>query len=413
MERASSCRLRHSDVATAQGNHAAVSPRVLIQQDCIPHYRVPVFKQLSACADLQVKFVSDPGLVIPFLRVVDGADHGLPYFGAKTYLVRLLRRYILTWQPAAIRLFLRERPDVLIAQGAFNNLTTWVLCVLGRYYGIPVLLWGHGILKDEHGPRWWLRKTFYRLATGHLLYGRYAHGLLIKKGFDPAILHVVYNSLDYDLQRQVMDEIRSDDTATFREGLGIEPGQGMVVFTGRLQAVKRLDMLLHAIAILARGGKCVHVALVGEGSESAALTALSQQLDIARQVHFLGAIYDERQLGLIIDAADLAVVPSGAGLSVMHALTFGTPVLMHDRVEYHFPEREAVEDGVTGFYYRYNDVDDLANKMAVALFPQPRKPDMSACCKAVINERYNPHRQVETIVSAVCGVLESKRLHER
>jgi glycosyltransferase involved in cell wall biosynthesis len=156
----------------------------------------------------------------------------------------------------------------------------------------------------------------------------------------------------------------------------------------------------------------VHVALVGEGEERDNLARLAAQLNIADLVHFLGESYDERYLGQVMGASDLAVIPSGAGLSVMHALVFGTPVLLHDRVEHHFPEWEAVIEGKTGFFYRYGDVNDLAAKIEQAIFPVPAKNAMADACKTVINEKYNPHRQVETFVQAVrevAGVSGDKR----
>ena len=100
-------------------------------------------------------------------------------------------------------------------------------------------------------------------------------------------------------------------------------------------------------------------------------------------------------------AADLSVIPSGAGLSVIHSMVFGTPVLLHDRLEYHGPEWEAVEEGKTGFFYKYDDVNDLAEKMETALYPVPRKQGMEAACKQMIHERYNPHKQVNIFVDAV------------
>lgn len=406
-------RSRRCGTGVSRAREAAAVPSVMVQQDCIPHYRIPVFKRLGECPELAVKFVSDPALAIPYMRIENGADHGLHYLKAKTYLVPLFRRFKITWQPAAVRAFVKDRPSVLIAQGAFNNVTVWLLCGLCRFYGIPVLLWGHGLLKDERGLRWWLRKALYRLAAGHLLYGGYARGLLAAKGFDPATLHVIYNSLDYDLQTAVMKDIDSRATAAFREELGIGPGEGMLVFTGRLQPEKRLDMLVGAVAMLARQGRRVHAVLVGEGSARFPLTDLARRLGVTGQVHLLGATYDERRLGRIIGAADLAVFPANAGLSIIHAMTFGTPVLIHDRVEYHGPEWEAVEEGMTGFFYRFDDGDDLASKISAAVFPRPRKAEMSAACRAAIEERYNPHRQVETIVAAVRAVVAPNRVPKR
>lgn len=381
-------------------------PKVLIQQDCIPHYRVPVFRLLTDSPDVQVKIISDHKFKVPFLRIVDGEEYGLRHKKAKTHF--LFRRFGITWQPAAIPFLLKERPDVLIGQGAFNSITTWMLCLLARRLGIPVLLWGHGLLQDEHGPKWWFRRALYKMASGHLLQGEHAKELLVKKGFDQDTIYVIYNSLDYDAQQRVIAEITQQDIEEKHDSLGVKQGERLIVFIGRLLSSKRLDLLLEAVAILAHRGRHVHVALVGEGNERTALRNLACTLDMSGYVHFLGETYNEKRLGTIISAADLAVVPSAAGLSVMHALTFGTPVLLHDRKENHGPEWESVQEGITGYYYKCDDVNDMAHKIESALFPEPRKPQMSQLCKDVIAERYNPHRQVATIVAAVRDAVASK-----
>ena len=389
---------------SAQRREAADVPRILIQQDCIPHYRVPVFKLLTESPHVRVTIISDHKLEIPFLKVVDGEQYGLRHIKAKTHF--LSRRLSVTWQPAAVPYLFNERPDVLIMQGAFNSITAWALCLSARMLGIPVLLWGHGLLKEEYGPRWWLRRALYKTARGQLLQGDYAKQLLTKKGFDPNTLHVIYNSLDYDTQQKVISEITDERMAEVKASFGVAAGERMVAFIGRLQATKRLDLLLTAVALLSDRGMRVHLALVGEGEENASLRSLANKLAITSRVHFIGETYDEKRLGTIIGAADLVVVPSGAGLSVMHALTFGTPVLLHDRIEYHGPEWESVKVGVTGFYYKYGDVNDMAYKIEAALFPDPKKLQMSGYCKGIISERYNPHRQVETILAAVRSVTE-------
>ena len=51
--------------AKSEEQAGSALPRVLIQQDCIPHYRIPVFKLLSSCLDMNVEFVTDTHLDIP------------------------------------------------------------------------------------------------------------------------------------------------------------------------------------------------------------------------------------------------------------------------------------------------------------------------------------------------------------
>jgi glycosyltransferase involved in cell wall biosynthesis len=377
--------------------------RAVIQYNCIPHYRARIFELLSQRNDVHFTVVADPEPDTPYLKTLSGDEgRAIRTSHAKTHIIRLPGIPDLYWQPQALKMRFRERPDTMIALGSPYSLTAWVLLITGKILRIPVLLWGQGLLSDETGPKWWIRRSLYRLAAGQLLYGEHARDLLRRKGFDVKSLYVVYNSLDFDAQREIAAEQSDEQINKFRRSLGLAQGEGLVVFTGRLQPVKRLDLLLEAVARLAQRGRRVHVALVGEGGERSNLEQLAARLNIADLVHFLGESYDERYLGLVVGASDLSVIPSGAGLSIMHALVFGTQVLIHDRVEHHFPEWEAVIEGKTGFFYRYDDVEDLAAKMEQAIFPVSVRNAMAEACKTVIFEKYNPHRQVETFVRAVC-----------
>ncbi len=373
-----------------------------MQYNCIPHYRARIFELLSANKNVEFTIVADNNSDTPFLKTVTTDDNrAVNYINAKNYLIKVPGLADLYWQPEALRLFLKQRPDVLIALGSPYSFTAWSLVILGRVFRIPILLWGHGLLGDESGPRWWVRKLLYKLAAGQLLYGEYAKNLLVKKGFRPETLHVVYNSLDYDEQLRVAGSLGFEDIAGFRNKLGVAEGQGLVVFTGRLQPIKRLDMLVEAAGRLSERGKIIHIALVGEGTEKEKLAEVARKYGILNNLHFLGVSYEEEYLGLVLSAADLCVIPSGGGLSIMHAMVFGTPVLLHDRLDCHFPEWEAVKEGVTGFFYRYDDIDDLADKMEKALFLEHSKEKMSDECRQVIAEKYNPHRQVERFIDAV------------
>jgi acetyltransferase-like isoleucine patch superfamily enzyme len=178
-----------------------------------------------------------------------------------------------------------------------------------------------------------------------------------------------------------------------------------VVFTGRLTKTKKIELLVQAVGLLADKGVEVHIALVGEGAERESLQSLGAKLGVGHLLHFLGEIYDEKKLGLIISASDLCVIPSGAGLSVMHAMVFGTPVLLHDKLDEHGPEWEALEEGKTGYFYEYGNVDDLAEKMAIAIFTEHCKDNMAEACKNVIATKYNPHRQVATFIQATTETL--------
>jgi L-malate glycosyltransferase len=376
--------------------------RAIIQYNCIPHYRARIFELLSQYEDVNFSVVADPEPDTPYLRTITESDQrAIRVMPAHTRIIRIPKMPDFYWQPGALQCVIREHPDAVIALGSPYSLTAWAMLIYGRLRKVPILLWSHGLLKEESGPKWWLRRLLFRLADGLLLYGDYAKELLQKKGFSPERMFVVYNSLDFDTQTQIARQISSGDIAEFRASLGVRENERLVAYTGRIQPEKRLDLLIQAVVKLAREGKYVHVVLVGEGGAREAIAQMADKAGIASYVHFLGEQYDEKYLGTILGASDLAVIPSAAGLSIMHAFVFGTPVLIHDRIEFHGPEWEAVIDGKTGFFYRYGDINDLAAKMEQAIFPVPAKSTMADACKSVINEKYNPHRQVETFVRAV------------
>lgn len=384
----------------------ANAPRVLLQQNSIPHYRKLIFEILSQHPGAQVTIVADTKSDTPFLKSVVDFSSDIRHKMAHTHILRIPRVPDFYWQPGAIGLAWRERPDLIIALGSPYSLTAWVLCVLGRIRKTPVLLWTHGLLEAESGPRWWIRRALYRLAAGLLLYGDHAKRLLTDAGFAPDTLHVVYNSLDIDAQQRATAAIGKSEILAFRRSLNLKRGDGLVVFTGRLQPEKRLDLLQRAISLLAAQGRRVHAVVIGDGGERAGLVTLAAELGISDQVHFLGAIYDEAKLGLALKASDLAIVPSAAGLSIIHAMAYGTPMLIHDRIEHHGPEWEAVKDGRTGFFYQFDNVDDLARKIESALASPTRRARMSRQCLAIIHARYNPYRQSDAIVQAVTKTLK-------
>jgi L-malate glycosyltransferase len=375
-------------------------PLVVLQQVCVPHYRRHLYETLGADPRFRFLVLADPVADLPYLSLSEALSR-CDFNAATQHLIRMPFGLSLSWQPSAILSVIQDRPDVVIAQGSPYEVTAWILTVVGRILRIPVLLWTHGLQGDESGLKWLIRSWLFRLSRGLLLYGDHARQLLISKGFAADRLHVIYNSLDHAEQSAVSQRITSEDCNRFRRSLGIEADERLICFTGRLQPVKRLPWLVHALHLVAQQGKTVHLVLVGDGSERQTLESLVKELSVTSLVHFLGATYDESRLGLVLSASDLAVVPSGAGLSVMHALGYGTPVLLHDKVEEHFPEWEAVKEGETGWFYRYNDLSDCAEKIIDALFPFPQKPAMAAACRSMITSRYNTTNHAGLFIKAI------------
>ena len=96
--------------------------------------------------------------------------------------------------------------------------------------------------------------------------------------------------------------------------------------------------------------------------------------------------------------ADICVVPGDIGLTAIHSLTFGVPVITHDCFKYQGPEFEAVKEGVTGSFYEYSSVDSLAKH--VRLWFESHRLDREAvrqACYHEIDNYWTPEFQLSVL----------------
>src|SRR5262249_14897569 len=148
---------------------------------------------------------------------------------------------------------------------------SWISAILGRLTGKRVLFWSHGWTKPETGLRRLFRATYYRLAHALLFYGHTAKAIAIQAGFDPAKIHVIYNSMDYEAQQRERRKVTRTDLVAMRRELFGDTEKPVVICTTRLTRVRRLDLLLEALAELKHRDREVNLLLVGEGPERASL----------------------------------------------------------------------------------------------------------------------------------------------
>ena len=61
--------------------------------------------------------------------------------------------------------------------------------------------------------------------------------------------------------------------------------------------------------------------------------------------------------------ASVCVCPAAVGLTAIHALSYGCPVISNDNVETQMPEFESIVEGETGSLFKENDIEDLVEKI--------------------------------------------------
>lgn len=296
------------------------------------------------------------------------------------------------WQIGAFTL-LKSDYTYLITPGETYCLSSWFILLLARLYRKKVYLWTHGAYGNESGFKKWMTILRIKLCSGAFLYGNYAKEILIKYGADKNKLHVIYNSLAYDEQILLRKELKYSDFYKSH----FKNSNKNLVFIGRLTKVKKLDQVLKALKSLKDKGCMLNLTFVGDGTEKESLMALTEQLDLLDSVWFYGACYDEKQISEFLYNADVCVSPGNVGLTAMHAMAFGCPVISHNNYPLQMPEFEAIEEGITGAFFKENDVNDLGEVIYKWVTSAKDRDIVRNACYKVIDTKYNPHIQIETM----------------
>ncbi|MFN9973074.1 MAG: glycosyltransferase, partial [Phycisphaerae bacterium] len=168
-------------------------------------------------------------------------------------------------------------------------------------------------------------------------------------GFEPQRVFVAPNSVDQtEIQAARQDWLsRPADLAAFKRDNKLEQGP-VLIFVARLDPLRRLDMLLDALPTIATAHPGVQLVVIGAGSELEPLNQQATRLGLnsehAARVRFLGAVYGEPNIAPWFLCSDFMVFPSHMGLSVLHAMGYGVPVITCNNASKHGPEFDVIRD---------------------------------------------------------------------
>lgn len=371
--------------------------RVAVIYHFFAHYRQPVLLELVNHGKHEYHFLGDDHSYATKIKLADELPRARFHKTPGKFLGPFL------FQFGAVKAAVGSRYDTLIMLGNPNWPTTWLAAILGRLRGKHILYWTHGWLKEESGLKALFRNTFNKIAHGQLLYGHRAKELGIKAGFKPERLHVIYNSLDCALQDRARAGIQPADRQSTRDKLfGKHADHPVLINITRLQSHKRLDLLIDAAAKLKEAGTPVNVLIIGDGEERQALEERAQEKEITTV--FTGALYEEPEIGRMLNAADIAVMPGPVGLLVMHALAYGVPVISNNDFASQMPEFEAIKGGETGDFFDPGNLDSLVESIKRTLVSSATYEQRYQQAREPIDHRYNPTSQRILIDRAVDGL---------
>lgn len=375
----------------------------------MPYYRLGVFQKLTALNNgLEFTFFGDTKVQggikqIPFEYANSSQDEYIRWKKTNNYFYKPER---LLWQTGINKEIFKREFQVFIFEGAIAHYPIWWFAFLCKLRGKKVLFWTHGNRGDDKGIKKLLRKVLFKyLGDGLLLYGNYQRENMIRDGYNPDRLFVIYNSLQPEKQFELLSKIEVHQLNETKQQIFDSPDKFTLIFIGRLVNHKGVLEILEMVNTLNKENISLNAIFIGEGPEKNKMEEYSVINNLTSQVHFTGALYEEEDIAPYFAMADLMVSPGNVGLNCIHSLAYGVPVLTHNNFNFQNPEVEAIIANQTGLFFEYKNSNDMLLKLKNWMQNKREDKNTKMRCQQVIKEVYNPISQSKCIETAIKTIL--------
>lgn len=361
--------------------------KVGLQQRVLPAYRVPFFEALAdACAGGLSVFAGDP---LPQENIKTSEDlHAAGYFRARNkhfldpgspfYLCRQggIQEWLEKWRPEA--LIVEANPRYPSTKDAVRWMHERKKRVIGWGLGSPPHT---GLLGGWRSRR---RLSLLRSLDAVIAYSHRGAQEYRSLGIPAERVLVAVNAVSPRPTNPVPDR-----PSAFN-------GKPKLLFVGRLQTRKRIDVLLNACAALPESLQ-PSLLIVGDGPSRGELETTAQE--VYPGAEFLGAVFGS-DLEAYFTQADLFVLPGTGGLAVQQAMAFGLPVIV--------AQGDGTQDDLVradnGWLIPAGDLQALTNTLNKALSAPTRLRRMGAASYQLVMDEFNLEAMVETFVRVLSSV---------
>ena len=102
---------------------------------------------------------------------------------------------------------------------------------------------------------------------------------------------------------------KPDDKMKLRRVMGYDKHDFIFVYSGGIAGYYRLDLVVRSIGNLIKKNQNVKLVLVGRGSYLKELKNLIKKEGLEKNIHYLGEVFEKKELAKILSASDVGIVP--------------------------------------------------------------------------------------------------------
>lgn len=316
--------------------------------------------------------------------VLAASDKGLPYSckenGVDVVRLRSYRnryridQHFMIWPQMNIHLSFRDyQPDVIHFHDPMNFGLAGLM--VARQQNIPSVLTIHQLpwfitsyigktqqIRDMiENSLWQYSKWFVGKCNLAISPSHFTAGIVeVNLNYSPV---VISNGVDIDLFSPL--KRNPCETQELCEKYGIDPDQPVILFVGRIDPDKKVDVVIQAASIVMQEIP-VQLLIVGNGTQRNEMIRVSKSLGIYERCHFPGFVPKSEDLPGLYRLATIFVTASEIEIQssvVLESAASGLPVITVDTSSM----SEFVIDGVNGYLVQPGDIDAIAERIKYLL----------------------------------------------
>ncbi|MEL7669256.1 glycosyltransferase [Methanobacterium sp.] len=237
-----------------------------------------------------------------------------------------------------------------------------------RKYGIPYIIQGHGsspkLIGNQKKSMTFLKSIFNKIFEDRLIKGASKLIAINNQEFDQYTnfgveknkIEIIENSIDASEYENL------PVNGNFRRKYGIKNEEKIILYLGRIDSTKGINILLESFKDLTFEMENVKLVIVGpDHGYLSTLKNLIRKFHITDKVDIIGPLYGTDKLEAYVDS-NLLVYPSYYeifGLVPLESLLCGTPVIVTDNCGC----SDLINSLGCGYIVKYGDIIDLKEKM--------------------------------------------------
>lgn len=315
--------------------------RIIHVQPALPFYRIDFFDRLWQNYGDQIEVYFSPASM--------GALTGLDIqrsWAIQLGPIRQIAR-LFYWQQGVTNICIRPG-DIVVLSGNPRQLSTLFLLAKARLRGAKTIWWGHYWSSTSRVWRQAIRKIPMAAADGLLFY----------TDLEVAEYRETHRGIsDRRPIAALNNGLNTEPIVARRKTYAIHDREPSLLFIGRL--TKKANLKIGLDALRALGTRAPHLHIIGDGEESAALKAHAEVLGISDRITWHGGTTDEDRIAAVANRCKAFLYPGEVGLSLIHAMAYGLPAIVHHDRWKHMPEIAAFAPSKTGAIFAADDLNSL------------------------------------------------------